>query len=193
MALFFLQCLQENSKLDIDEGVKVFTALLRSVERRQAELVEMIQRRQAAAEKRAERIIMELELEITELQRRRNEMEQLSHSDDHLHLLQVRSCHSKMLLYAFAALLSTFSIMDTVMVLLMAFFLYQRFPALSSPLTTKACPDITVHSDTCLGAVRRAVADIELQLQSALKKLSVQGQLLNFSILNQLFHHYSCG
>ncbi|KAK1890108.1 Protein fantom [Dissostichus eleginoides] len=49
-----------------------------------------------------------------------------------------------------------------------------RFPALSSPASSKACSDIVVHSHTCLGTVRRAVADIELQLQSALKKLSFQ-------------------
>lgn len=61
------------------------------MERSQAELVEMIQRRQAAAEQRADRLVAELELEITELQRRRSEMEQLFHTDDHLHLIQVRN------------------------------------------------------------------------------------------------------
>ncbi|KAF3836914.1 hypothetical protein F7725_004378, partial [Dissostichus mawsoni] len=53
-----------------------------------------------------------------------------------------------------------------------------RFPALSSPTSSKACSDIVVHSHTCLGTVRRAVADIELQLQSALKKLSFQVDVL---------------
>ncbi len=65
------------------------------MERIQAELVEMIQRKQAAAEQRAERLIAELELEITELERKRSEMEKLSHTEDHLHLLQVRSSHSR--------------------------------------------------------------------------------------------------
>lgn len=73
------------------ESMAVLSALLRSVERRQAELVEAIQRKQAAAEQRAERLITELELEITELERKRSEMEQLSHTEDHLHLLQVRN------------------------------------------------------------------------------------------------------
>lgn len=61
------------------------------MERRQAELVEMIERKQEAAELRAERLIAELELEITELESRRSEMEQLLQTEDHLHLLQVRS------------------------------------------------------------------------------------------------------
>ncbi|CDQ80514.1 unnamed protein product [Oncorhynchus mykiss] len=38
--------------------------------------------------KRAERLIKELEREITELQRRSTKLEQLSHTEDHLHLLQ---------------------------------------------------------------------------------------------------------
>lgn len=73
------------------ESIEVFSSLLRSMERNQSELVEMIQRKQAAAEQRAQRLITELELEITELERKRREMEQLSHTDDHLHLLQVRN------------------------------------------------------------------------------------------------------
>lgn len=72
------------------DSMEVFSSLLRSMERNQSELVEMIQRKQAAAEQRAQRLITELELEITELERKRREMEQLSHTDDHLHLLQVR-------------------------------------------------------------------------------------------------------
>lgn len=73
------------------ESLEVFAALMRSMEKIERELVQMIQRKQAAAEQRAERLIRELELEITELERRRGEMEQLSHTEDHLHLLQVRS------------------------------------------------------------------------------------------------------
>lgn len=49
----------------------------------------MIERRQEAAELRAERLISELQLEVTELESRRSEMEQLLNTEDHLHLLQV--------------------------------------------------------------------------------------------------------
>ncbi|XP_054457575.1 E3 ubiquitin-protein ligase TRIM39 [Anoplopoma fimbria] len=128
---------KESSKRDIVESTEVLSTLFRSLERRQAELVEVIQRKQAAAEQRAERLIKELELEITELERKRNEMEQLSYTEDHFDLLK-------------------------------------RFPALSCPSPVKACSDIIVHADTCFGIVRREVANIEQQLQSALKKLSIQ-------------------
>ncbi|XP_029311027.1 E3 ubiquitin-protein ligase TRIM39-like [Cottoperca gobio] len=128
---------KENSKRDIVESMEVLSTLLRSLESLQEELVEMIKRKQEAAEQRAARLLTELELEITELEKKRSEMERLSHTEDHLHLLQ-------------------------------------RFPALSSPPSAKSCSDIIVHSDTCLGTVRRAVANIEQQFQSALKELSIQ-------------------
>ncbi|XP_069015434.1 E3 ubiquitin-protein ligase TRIM39 [Embiotoca jacksoni] len=128
---------KENSKRDIEESVEVLSALLHTMERSQAELVEMIQRKQEAAEQKAHRLIKELQLEIDELLSRRTEIEQLCFSDDHLHLVQ-------------------------------------RFPALSSPPITKPCSDIVVHSDTCLGSARRALANIERQLHSELKNLSVQ-------------------
>ncbi|XP_036813293.1 E3 ubiquitin-protein ligase TRIM39-like [Oncorhynchus mykiss] len=70
------------------DSVQVFTALVRSIERSQAELIEVIEEKQKAAERQAEGLIKELEQEITELQRRSTELEQLSHTEDHLHLLQ---------------------------------------------------------------------------------------------------------
>uniref|UniRef100_A0A3B4CUN7 Uncharacterized protein n=1 Tax=Pygocentrus nattereri TaxID=42514 RepID=A0A3B4CUN7_PYGNA len=69
--------------------VEVYTALIRSIERSQAELLEVMEEKQKAAEKQAEELIKELEQEITKLKRRDTELEQLSHTEDHLHLLQI--------------------------------------------------------------------------------------------------------
>ncbi|XP_036452729.1 E3 ubiquitin-protein ligase TRIM39-like [Colossoma macropomum] len=71
------------------DSVEVFRALLRCIERSQAELLEVMEEKQKAAERQAEEFIKELEQEITELKRRDTELEQLSHTEDHLHLLQV--------------------------------------------------------------------------------------------------------
>ena len=83
----------ETSKADaereISDSVQVFTALVRSIERSQAELIEVIEEKQKAAKKQAEGLIQDLEQEITELKRRSIELEQLSHIKDHLHLLQI--------------------------------------------------------------------------------------------------------
>ncbi|XP_073348734.1 E3 ubiquitin-protein ligase TRIM21-like [Pagrus major] len=73
---------------EIAEGVQVFTYLKESVERSQAELIKTIEENQKKTEKQAEDFIKELEQEISELTKRRTEVEKLSHSEDHLHLLQ---------------------------------------------------------------------------------------------------------
>ncbi|XP_062295033.1 E3 ubiquitin-protein ligase TRIM21-like isoform X3 [Scomber scombrus] len=70
------------------EGVQVFTALKESVERSLNELIEMIEEKQRTTEKQAEDFIKELEQEISELKKSSSEVEKLSHSEDHLHLLQ---------------------------------------------------------------------------------------------------------
>ncbi|KAK2832607.1 hypothetical protein Q7C36_016069 [Tachysurus vachellii] len=78
----------EKEKADI---VEVFTALIHSIERSQAELPEMMEEKQKAAERKAEGLIKELEQEISVLKRRDRELERLSHTEEHLHLLQIYS------------------------------------------------------------------------------------------------------
>ncbi|XP_049338026.1 E3 ubiquitin-protein ligase TRIM39-like [Astyanax mexicanus] len=80
---------KRNTEKEISDSVEVFTALMRSIERSQAELLEVMKEKQKAAEKQAEEFIKDLEQEITELKRRDTELEQLSHTEDHLHLLQI--------------------------------------------------------------------------------------------------------
>ncbi|XP_058636014.1 E3 ubiquitin-protein ligase TRIM39-like [Onychostoma macrolepis] len=71
--------------------VELFTDLIRSIERCQTELLEMMEEQRKAAEKQEQELIEELEQEITELKMRNTELEQLSHTEDHLHLLQIHS------------------------------------------------------------------------------------------------------
>ncbi|XP_044050888.1 E3 ubiquitin-protein ligase TRIM21-like [Siniperca chuatsi] len=79
---------KEDADREIAGGVQVFTALKESVERSQAELIDTIREKQRKTEKQAESFIQELEQEISELKKRSSELEQLSRSEDHLHLLQ---------------------------------------------------------------------------------------------------------
>ncbi|XP_045898781.1 E3 ubiquitin-protein ligase TRIM21-like, partial [Micropterus dolomieu] len=78
----------EDADREIAGGVQVFSALKESVERSQAELIDTIKEKQRETEKQAEGFIKELEQEISELKKRSSEVEQLSRSEDHLHLLQ---------------------------------------------------------------------------------------------------------
>ncbi|XP_039465209.1 E3 ubiquitin-protein ligase TRIM21-like [Oreochromis aureus] len=70
------------------EGVQVLAALMESVERRLKELIKEIEDKQETTEKQAEGLIKDLEKEISALMERSSEVEQLSRSEDHLHLLQ---------------------------------------------------------------------------------------------------------
>ncbi|XP_062282614.1 E3 ubiquitin-protein ligase TRIM21-like [Scomber scombrus] len=70
------------------EGVQVFSILKESVERGKKKIINSINKRQKKTEKQAEDFIRELEQEISELKKRSSEVEKLSHSEDHLHLLQ---------------------------------------------------------------------------------------------------------
>ncbi|XP_058251821.1 E3 ubiquitin-protein ligase TRIM39-like [Hemibagrus wyckioides] len=85
----------EQSKVSTEkekaDSVEVFTALIHSIERSQAKLLEVMEEKQKAAERQAEGLIKELEQEITVLKRRDTELEQLSHTEEHLHLLQIYS------------------------------------------------------------------------------------------------------
>ncbi|KAK2913671.1 hypothetical protein Q8A67_002070 [Cirrhinus molitorella] len=71
--------------------VELFTDLIRSIERCQSELIETMEQKQKAAENQAEELIKELKQDITKLEKRDIELEKLSHTEDHLHLLQVYS------------------------------------------------------------------------------------------------------
>ncbi|XP_076843493.1 E3 ubiquitin-protein ligase TRIM39-like isoform X1 [Brachyhypopomus gauderio] len=79
---------KKSTEREIADSIEVFTALVRSIERSQAELLQMMEEKQKAAERQAEGLIKDLEQEITELKRRDSELEQLSHTEDHIHLLQ---------------------------------------------------------------------------------------------------------
>ncbi|XP_068584740.1 E3 ubiquitin-protein ligase TRIM21-like [Cebidichthys violaceus] len=79
---------EEDADREISDGVQVFTALKESIERRMNELLDTIKEKQRKTEKQAEGFIKELEQEISELKKRSTEVEQLSCSEDHLHLLQ---------------------------------------------------------------------------------------------------------
>ncbi|XP_026077774.1 E3 ubiquitin-protein ligase TRIM39-like [Carassius auratus] len=88
---------KRNTEKEKAVRVELFTDLIRSIERHQTELLEMMEEQQKAAEKQEQELIEELEQEITELKMRNTELEQLSHTEDHLHLLQSHSslCSSR--------------------------------------------------------------------------------------------------
>ncbi|XP_069576394.1 E3 ubiquitin-protein ligase TRIM47-like [Brachyistius frenatus] len=90
-----VQQIRETVKLSRDDadrettaGLQVFSALIRSAEEGLAQLVHTIQEKQKIREEQAAGFIVELQEEISELMKRSSEVEQLSLTEDHLHLLR---------------------------------------------------------------------------------------------------------
>ncbi|KAM3590859.1 uncharacterized protein V6R79_017918 [Siganus canaliculatus] len=77
-----------SAEKEMKESDRLFSSLIRSIEERRAEVSAEIQEKQEAAERRSDELIAELQLEISELQRKNAELEELRNTDDHLHLLQ---------------------------------------------------------------------------------------------------------
>ncbi|TNN23497.1 E3 ubiquitin-protein ligase TRIM39 [Liparis tanakae] len=79
---------EEDADREKAEGVQVFTDLKESVEIKLNELITTIEEKQRSTKKQAEDTIREMEQEISDLMKRITEVEKLSLSEDHLHLLQ---------------------------------------------------------------------------------------------------------
>ncbi|XP_053485786.1 zinc finger protein RFP-like [Ictalurus furcatus] len=85
----FVELSKKNTEKEKANIVEIFSALMHCIERSQAELLKVMEEKQKAAERQAEEFIKHLQCEVTELKRRNTELEQISHTEDHLHLLQI--------------------------------------------------------------------------------------------------------
>ncbi|KAM6896077.1 zinc finger protein RFP-like [Lycodopsis pacificus] len=79
---------QAEAEKEKEASVQVFTDLIRSIQRSQAELVGVIEERHGAAKQKAEDLIRELRVEVAELESRSVQLEQLEQSQDHHYVLQ---------------------------------------------------------------------------------------------------------
>ncbi|XP_071783407.2 tripartite motif-containing protein 16-like protein [Centroberyx gerrardi] len=71
----------------VEHSEKIFTELVRLIEKRSSDVKEQIRSRQKAEASRAEELQEKLKQEIAELRRKDAELEQLSHTEDHIHFL----------------------------------------------------------------------------------------------------------
>lgn len=85
-----------DTQRDISDCVQVFTTLMASIERSRSELIWVIRKKQRAIERKAEGFIKALEQEISALQRRCTDLEQLSNTDDPFYVLQRSSSLSNL-------------------------------------------------------------------------------------------------
>ncbi|KAL2086682.1 hypothetical protein ACEWY4_017741 [Coilia grayii] len=83
-----VETLKTSAQTAVEDSDRMFTDLIRSIERRRSEVTELIRAQEKAEVSRAEGLLKRLEQEIAELKRRVAEMKQLSHTQDHIHFLK---------------------------------------------------------------------------------------------------------
>ncbi|XP_067248948.1 tripartite motif-containing protein 16-like [Chanodichthys erythropterus] len=79
---------KRSAQTAVEDSERIFTELIRSIERSHSEATQRIRDQEKTAVSRAEGRLERLEQEINDLRRRDAELEQLSHTQDHIHFLQ---------------------------------------------------------------------------------------------------------
>ncbi|KTG22588.1 hypothetical protein cypCar_00008226 [Cyprinus carpio] len=79
---------QRSAQTAVEDSERIFTELIRSIERSRSEVTRLIRDQEKAAVSRAEVLLEQLKKEIEDLKRRDAEVDKLSHTDLHIHFLQ---------------------------------------------------------------------------------------------------------
>uniref|UniRef100_A0A8C1UBI8 B30.2/SPRY domain-containing protein n=1 Tax=Cyprinus carpio TaxID=7962 RepID=A0A8C1UBI8_CYPCA len=79
---------ERSAQTAVEDSERIFTELIRSIERSRSELIRLIRDQEKTAVSRAEEHLERLEQEINDLRRRDAELEQLSHTQHHIQFLQ---------------------------------------------------------------------------------------------------------
>ncbi|XP_030632915.1 tripartite motif-containing protein 16-like isoform X3 [Chanos chanos] len=83
-----VESLRRSAQAAVEDSERIFTELIRSIERRRREVTELIRDQEKSELNDTEGVLKRLEREIADLRRRDTELEQLSHTEDHIHFLQ---------------------------------------------------------------------------------------------------------
>ncbi|XP_010886129.2 tripartite motif-containing protein 16 [Esox lucius] len=84
-----VESLSRSAQAAVEESERIFTQLIDSMERRRSEVKELIAAQENTAVSQAENLMESLEQEIAELKRREVELEKLTHTEDHIHFLEI--------------------------------------------------------------------------------------------------------
>ncbi|XP_031688754.1 tripartite motif-containing protein 16-like isoform X2 [Oncorhynchus kisutch] len=124
----------------VEDSDQIFTELIRSIERRSSEVKELIRAQEKAQVSQAEGLLEQLKQEIAELRKRSTELEQLSHTEDHIHFIQSYQSLS-----------------------------LQRYQSLSSISVSSDLPSIVVRPLQYFGDVSKTVSELRERLEDFLK------------------------
>ncbi|XP_051991308.1 tripartite motif-containing protein 16-like [Xyrauchen texanus] len=79
---------KRSAQTAVEDSERIFTELMRSIEGSRSEVTQLIRDQEKAALSQAEGLLEQLKQDIADLKRRDAELEELSHTDDHILFLQ---------------------------------------------------------------------------------------------------------
>ncbi|XP_072296944.1 tripartite motif-containing protein 16-like protein [Eucyclogobius newberryi] len=89
---FAIKHLKHSTEAVVEESERVFSRLVRAIEKQSAELKELLRAQERAAVGQAEEQLERVQRELSELRRSGAELERLSHTEDHVHFIQKSKC-----------------------------------------------------------------------------------------------------
>ncbi|XP_022613584.1 E3 ubiquitin/ISG15 ligase TRIM25-like [Seriola dumerili] len=90
---YIIRYIKHSTDAAVEESERVFSRLIRSIEKQSCEVKELIQVQKRAAVSQAEELLEKTQREIAALRRTDAELEKLCRTEDHIHFLQNKSLH----------------------------------------------------------------------------------------------------
>lgn len=85
------QTFQHSAEAAAEESERIFSRLIRSIEKQSGEVKELIRLQEKAAVGKVEELLEKIQREMADLRRAEGELEKLCGNEDHVRFLQVRS------------------------------------------------------------------------------------------------------
>ncbi|XP_041659371.1 E3 ubiquitin/ISG15 ligase TRIM25-like isoform X2 [Cheilinus undulatus] len=85
---YVVKYIKHSTEAVVEESERIFTRMIRSIEKQSSEVKEQIRGQQRAAVSQAEELLEKIQRETVELRRSEAELEKLCRTEDHLHFLQ---------------------------------------------------------------------------------------------------------
>lgn len=83
--------MQHSAEAAAEESERIFSRLIRSIEKQSGEVKELIRLREKAAVSKVEELLEKIQREMADLRRAEGELQKLSGNEDHVQFLQVCS------------------------------------------------------------------------------------------------------
>ncbi|XP_062398961.1 E3 ubiquitin-protein ligase TRIM16-like isoform X2 [Sardina pilchardus] len=83
-----VETLKSSAQTAVEDSERIFSEMIHTIEKRRSEVKDLIRAQEKAEVSQVEGLVMQLEQEIAELKNRDAELEQLSHTEDHIHFLK---------------------------------------------------------------------------------------------------------